>query len=92
MSNVDDVVLGDLRLNGHMFCNVVSFHMRPISLGGRKNEIPGFAVCMVAEQGPDPKVYFTDSEKASKFYDAMTDALMSGAAAAEIDVLEYGAL
>lgn len=98
MSNIDDVLAGETRDNGHIASVINAVYLRPAKFG-RKDYIDGFVIIFDAENGPDPKAHFLDKEIAEGFYFSMIELLGKNITNdddakqyAEVDVLAYGAL
>lgn len=91
-NDIDDVIDGkEKRKSMSILCKIDSIYTRPTSYG--KDEIPGWAIVVDTESGPNPKVHFTNLEAVEKLYNSLVQALVfHNAEITEIDVLEHGAL
>ena len=52
----------------------------------------GWLIVIDTDNGPDPKIHFTEKDKAYAMYDALAAAISSDAKYLRFDVLEHGAI
>ncbi len=74
-----------------------SMLVRPVHVFLRKTlfgKVPGWLVQVIANDGPDPKVHFTDEAKAIAMYDQLCSYIprASDDAVFHVNALEYGAI